>query len=216
LPPSSEFGYAWSEDLLWLEPETACTNLNISFNYEMPLPGYSDRYIKGSLVDRGGFVNLESKRSTIQLHLNRTNTQDEPKLLEKSWKTAALTNAITLELLNKTRDYWNRSFVGKQYPLNQILTLWDDADVDPLWVSFSTYGYWDTPYNTSFSSTWDPGLPPPLDLMRRFTNISNMANMVDHYVGESYHMDDIERRRADYFEGPTSCRCSMTWPTSML
>jgi hypothetical protein len=25
LPPSSEFGYAWSEDLLWLEPETACT-----------------------------------------------------------------------------------------------------------------------------------------------------------------------------------------------
>lgn len=56
LPPSSETGFAWEEDLLWIEPDTACINLNVTVDYAIkPLGGG----LTARLTDRGGIANLQ-------------------------------------------------------------------------------------------------------------------------------------------------------------
>lgn len=81
LPPSSESGYTWDEMILWLEPETACTNLNITFDFTMPAPYQLGGVPNARITDRGGLVNLPSDYPILDLN----NTQDNPKLLERSW-----------------------------------------------------------------------------------------------------------------------------------
>lgn len=200
LPPSSEFGFVWAEDLLWLEPETACTSLNISFDYEMPLPDYGDLFIRGSLIDRGGFVNMDQRVYNMTLYYNRTNTQDDPRLSQKSWRTAALTNAIIWGFLNHTSSDLNSSFVGKQYALNKRLKTWEDPDVDPRWMSFSSFGWWAKPDSDKFSSTWDPALPPPLNSLMQYTNASDWSNMSEGYVGRFYIRRIVEADRVAHWK----------------
>lgn len=81
LPPSSQSGYTWDERILWLEPETACTNLNITFDFTMPAPYQLGGVPNARITDRGGLINLPSGYPILDLN----NTQDNPKLLERSW-----------------------------------------------------------------------------------------------------------------------------------
>lgn len=81
LPPSSESGFTWTEQILWLEPETACTNLNITFDFTMPAPNHIGAVPNSRLTDRGGLVDLPVDYPIIDLN----NTQDQPKLQERSW-----------------------------------------------------------------------------------------------------------------------------------
>ena len=85
LPTDSTLGYTWSEELLWLEPETACTNLNITYEYTMPVPSDyeydSNSMPTGRLVDRGGIVDLPMEYPL----LDHEPTQSNAQLLSRSW-----------------------------------------------------------------------------------------------------------------------------------
>jgi hypothetical protein len=85
LPSDSTLGYTWSEELLWLEPETACTNLNITYEYTMPVPRdykhETDSMPIGRLVDRGGIVSLPTEYPLLE----HEPTQDDVRLLSRSW-----------------------------------------------------------------------------------------------------------------------------------
>lgn len=73
LPPSSEYGYIWREEMLWLEPETVCIDLNITLDYTIPSP-YAAQYLddyRSRIADRGGLANNPKDH----LHLNLTGTQ---------------------------------------------------------------------------------------------------------------------------------------------
>jgi len=85
LPSDSTLGYTWSEKLLWLEPETACTDLNITYEYTMAEPGNyeheSDSMPIGRLVDRGGIVGLPMEYPLPE----HEPTQNDAQLLSRSW-----------------------------------------------------------------------------------------------------------------------------------
>jgi hypothetical protein len=74
LPPHSAMGHAWKEDLLWLEPETACTNFNITMEYTMPQ--LDSPFTGAKLTDRGGLFNLPPQLS----HLGQQSHPNDPQL----------------------------------------------------------------------------------------------------------------------------------------
>jgi len=99
LPPSSTTGYTWTEDLLWLEPQTACTDLNITYEYTIPSPDVTNEVPMAKLVDRGGIVNLPAEYPVLDLN----DTQSDPQLLARSWyvfETLLRTQVIALTLVN--------------------------------------------------------------------------------------------------------------------
>lgn len=164
LPPASELGYAWTEQILWLEPETACTNLNITFDNKVPKSSLQSN-IKGSLVDRGGFVAADSAFRNISREHRPGNTQNDPDLLEKSRQAAVLTNVFILFALNQSREHWNDSFVGKEYPINGLSTYDDNGSLqDARRISLSFFGSGAMPVAATDMSkgTWSPNLPGPL------------------------------------------------------
>lgn len=61
-PPPLPYGSAWSEDLLFIEPETKCVDLNITMDFNIPYSD-DDRNVAENLVvtDRGGFANINKE-----------------------------------------------------------------------------------------------------------------------------------------------------------
>jgi hypothetical protein len=145
----SPYGYTWSEQILWLEPETVCANLNITFDYTMPPLGQS--FVPDArLTDRGGFVD---GLATDLPDINLNNTQDDPQLLLRSSVAARLTNVILARYLgdNSRRDF----YLGKQYWLGNQSGFDNFTGAPaPNRVSLTVFGTGDPS-----SNYWSPKLP---------------------------------------------------------
>jgi hypothetical protein len=122
VPVGIHYGAEWQEDLLFLEPETACVNTNMTREYMIPWPSASsDGYQPANvtLVDQGGFVEINKTYPRLEFY----DTQENPALLERAYKAAWLTNTNNMLYFNVTRpnphacSYLN-SKVGQRYPLN--------------------------------------------------------------------------------------------------
>ena len=114
-------GADWSEDILFIEPETACVNTNLTMEFKMAPTGLSSAngIMNMTLVDNGGFTNLIQKYPKLTMDDNQSN----PKLRERAYKAAWLLNTYTMLILNVTRPSPNafaylNSEVGKRFPLN--------------------------------------------------------------------------------------------------
>jgi hypothetical protein len=61
VPPLSPYGSTWAEDLLFVQPVTACVDTNLTLEYTVPLEDNIGLQpaTEITLVDRGGFVNLD-------------------------------------------------------------------------------------------------------------------------------------------------------------
>lgn len=123
VPPSSLYGSTWDEDILFIEPETACVDTNLTIDFPLPSNPQERNYITYDIVltDRGGFVNLDPEYEWW--HLN--NTQSNADLRGRAYKAAWLNNALTMMYLNITnprlkagRLEFVDSYVGKTYPLS--------------------------------------------------------------------------------------------------
>ena len=156
LPPSSQFGYTWTEDILWLEPETACTDLNITLDYTIPAPNAVDA-ADARLTDRGGLTNLPDHLSPLDLN----NTQTDPQLFARSWLGAVLTNDVLAQYLNATKA---NVHVGKEYFLEDIAT--STFSPTPLQLAFSTFG-------SSINGSVNTQLPGPLAWFSVERNVSS-------------------------------------------
>jgi hypothetical protein len=124
-PPVVPFGSEWSEELLFVEPETVCVDTNLTLDFTIPENVGSFLPISNLvLTDRGGFANLTLKYP----EWDRGDTQKFPELFLRAYKAAWINNAWTMFFMNVTNsanqsdpkshafEYLN-SHVGKTFPL---------------------------------------------------------------------------------------------------
>ncbi|KUL84806.1 hypothetical protein ZTR_07305 [Talaromyces verruculosus] len=104
LPPSSPYGSTWSEDLLFVEPETVCVDMNITLDFYLSFSGGGSLGIQMEnlvLTDRGGFVNLNRTYPTF----DKDNSQSNLDLYGRAYKGAWLSNALSMAFLNVTNPH---------------------------------------------------------------------------------------------------------------
>ena len=118
VPVGIALGAEWTEALLWIQPETACVDRNISVEFRIPLDGlYSSEPANICLTDNGGFANLVPEWP----HVGMTNPQKDLNLEGRAYKAAWMVNAYTMLVMNLTRPSPNafgylNSTVGNKYP----------------------------------------------------------------------------------------------------
>lgn len=124
MPGNLPHGAKWSEDLLFVEPETVCVDTNLTLDFYIPESTLSSDLAKTLvLTDHGGFANLDQHYP----YYDRNDTQVNPDLRGRAYKAAWMNNAWTMMYLNVTRpnpgafSYLN-SEVGKQFPIGNGFT----------------------------------------------------------------------------------------------
>ena len=95
-------GVLWSEDLLFIEPETVCVDTNLTFDYTVSI-AFGNRSVSTTvndfvLTDRGGFSNLNHEYPEV----NITDAQENPDLRGRAYKAAWINNAYTALYYNVT------------------------------------------------------------------------------------------------------------------
>jgi hypothetical protein len=100
-PPGFQYGVTWTEDLLFIEPETACVDTNLTLDFAMATtPNFTTIITELVLTDRGGFINLNHTFPEPNL----IDPQIDPDLFGRAYKAAWLNNAITALYYNVTED----------------------------------------------------------------------------------------------------------------
>ena len=163
--PSSglEYGARWSEDILFVLPETQCVNTNLTLDYEVTDGSLSVGHPSVRLTDRRGFANIDREYEYWDVTDLRNDTQNTLDLRARAFRGAWLSNGRTMQVLNVTgairgedRFSYVNSSVGRQFRLF-------DPDVDSFLIdpriihSTSAYGSylpqlqydWETPSSDS-------------------------------------------------------------------
>ncbi len=99
IPIGFQYGVEWEEDLLFITPESACVDTNLTLDFT--IQDVNTTLIPGKsifLTDRGGFVNL-NKTYPAGFY---TDTQTNPNLRARAYKGAWLHNAYTALFFNVT------------------------------------------------------------------------------------------------------------------
>jgi len=92
--PSFQYGSTWSEDILFIEPETQCVNLNITLDFKLPLDSTSNHFVEELvLTDRGGFSAFSRTSQRFDIS---SNGQTDLNLKARAFKAAWLNNFWTL------------------------------------------------------------------------------------------------------------------------
>lgn len=124
-PPVDGFGSEWSEDILFVVPESQCVDMNITLDFMLP-KYYSDTDSITNLVltDHGGFAHITKEYPKVDV----SDAQNNPNLRERAHKAAWINNAYSMAFMNITSiktendsnshafEYLN-SEVGKRFPL---------------------------------------------------------------------------------------------------
>ena len=96
-PQGLQYGATWTEDLLFIEPDTVCVDTNLTLDYGFTQ--YNSTTMSDVvLTDHGGFVNLNRTYPTY----DRLSSQTNPDLYGRAYKAAWINNALTAAYLNVT------------------------------------------------------------------------------------------------------------------
>ncbi|KAL3486415.1 hypothetical protein BJX62DRAFT_242026 [Aspergillus germanicus] len=126
-PPWRPHGSEWSEDRLFVEPETQCVDLNLTLDYDVVTSSSgSGGYENFVLTDRGGFANFQKDFSPTNWTTERS--QSDPELTQRALSAALVNNFVSMLFLNVTNpNHYNglgesafrylNSHVGKTFPL---------------------------------------------------------------------------------------------------
>lgn len=92
------YGATWEEDILFVQPETQCVNLNITMDFQ-----YGSSTSNGTIVltDHGGFSALNRHAPSMN---PPSNAQGKINLRERAYNAAWLNNFLTLVYFNATGD----------------------------------------------------------------------------------------------------------------
>ncbi|OKP13537.1 hypothetical protein PENSUB_728 [Penicillium subrubescens] len=93
-----EYGATWEEDILFVQPETQCVNLNVTLDFQ-----YGSTTSNGTVVltDRGGFSALSRQAPSMNLP---SNAQGKINLQQRAYNAAWLNNFLTLVYFNATGE----------------------------------------------------------------------------------------------------------------
>ncbi|SPQ25308.1 977e06de-1174-4cee-afc6-2ce7c3bfd637 [Thermothielavioides terrestris] len=100
--PVHEYGSTWTEDILFIEPDTQCVDLNVTFDFYLTQNNTSRLAPRNlSLTDRGGFSQLARKSPDLSVPVDG-NGQGPLDLRERAYKAAWANNFFTLAYFNAT------------------------------------------------------------------------------------------------------------------
>ncbi|KAK4452266.1 hypothetical protein QBC34DRAFT_422951 [Podospora aff. communis PSN243] len=102
VPVGLSRGAVWEEDLLFIEPATACvnTNLTLDFNIVVEKNVTTNNIENLFLTDRGGFSQMNTTLPPLLVLDGQTN----PELQQRAYQAAWLNNAFTMLYLNVTNE----------------------------------------------------------------------------------------------------------------
>ncbi|KAL8693631.1 MAG: hypothetical protein Q9218_001589 [Villophora microphyllina] len=113
VPLQMDLGAEWVEDILWLYPETVCTQTNLSLHFSVS-KNYFYSTDNGCMTDDGGFANLDPGIPDPRFDGSDDNWQDAfgeaPDLQRRSYALAWWNNQLTARVLNVSS-----SSVGDRY-----------------------------------------------------------------------------------------------------
>jgi hypothetical protein len=101
--PPLLYGSTWTEDILFIEPETQCVNLNITIDFILPdgstaIGGFTSL----NITDRGGLSGLNRIRPSFD---TSPNGQTDLNLEQRAYTAAWFNNFMTLVFYNATDPY---------------------------------------------------------------------------------------------------------------
>ncbi|KAF5357144.1 hypothetical protein D9756_006456 [Leucocoprinus leucothites] len=111
--PDITQGGTWSQDVLWLEPVTACANTNLTIDYVQP-PGPIIDIHSYELTDRGGFYGLRHQQPPSVYQ------GQDIDLSQHAYTGSAWNNNLLMQALNTTRG---SSFEGNTFTVLENSTL---------------------------------------------------------------------------------------------
>jgi hypothetical protein len=113
IPSRSSREATWTEDILFIVPETSCVDNNLTVDYDLKEDISLHTLGPGGILrvtDRGGFANLNS---TVNLEGMRMNSsQDNVHLHDRALVAAWYTNALTMLYMNLTNEEHMQEFRG--------------------------------------------------------------------------------------------------------
>jgi hypothetical protein len=128
-PMLRQLGSTWTEDLLFVVPDTVCVNTNITLDFQIAgthtenLVNMNDDMFKPEIVDHGGFVQI-NKTNPDSLY---GDMQANPDLRHRAYTAAWYQNALAMAHMNVTnpnndtlklqRFSYLNSTMGKSFPL---------------------------------------------------------------------------------------------------
>jgi hypothetical protein len=95
-PPGFPSGVSWTEDILFIEPETVCVDLNLTLDFTITLGTkslFADNFV---LTDQGGFANLNHTYPEF----DQSHPQSNAQLWNRAYKAAMMSNAYTIFYYN--------------------------------------------------------------------------------------------------------------------
>ncbi|KAF1846238.1 uncharacterized protein K460DRAFT_417361 [Cucurbitaria berberidis CBS 394.84] len=167
-PVLKQYGSTWSEDLLFIVPDTVCVDTNLTLDFLIPRTGSEgllarNGILKPSITDRGGFIDLNKTYPRWQID----DFQENPNLWYRAYRAAWLRNAYSMAYMNVTNlsnettgvkafAYLN-SEMNKTFPLyypnNETTSGWLAIDPQSLTVSTSFGQYLEGTKGLSNKST---------------------------------------------------------------
>lgn len=123
VPTGTRWGATWTEDILFIEPQTECVNTNLTFDWTVPMNSTTSNVKDLVLVDNGGFVNINGTFP----ELDTLTAQEDPQLSYRAYRSAWFQNAYTALYYNVTNpgpsisgmksfSYIN-SQLGQEFPM---------------------------------------------------------------------------------------------------
>ncbi|KAL4972422.1 hypothetical protein BDW66DRAFT_144257 [Aspergillus desertorum] len=132
---TQKYGASWTEDILFIEPETECVPLNLSIHALTPPWNFNGRFLENvSLVDEGGFANLP--RTAAPASTATVNGQGGLDLRDRAYKAAWLNNYYTMVFLDVT-DGDSQSLDRVDSVQGQRVDLWDGRSNNNFTIAFS-------------------------------------------------------------------------------
>ncbi|KAJ7058241.1 hypothetical protein C8F01DRAFT_1371658 [Mycena amicta] len=139
LPTNLKRGSVWSDDVMWLEPVSACVDTNLTIDYTL---GRSQAEViqvnDFNLTDRGGFYNL-----THDYPILDRDGQTNLNLQHHAYKGAVLSNFYAMTNLNMSRNQSFDAGPGPTFSPARVkrwtCSTWDNVTID-LQTSCEGYG----------------------------------------------------------------------------
>jgi len=119
-PQGFQYGVTWTEDILFVEPETVCVDTNLTINFTVSASSAGSVEANSNiqnlvLVDRGGFVNLDHNVPVVDV----SNPQHNPDLFARAYAGAWWNNYYTALYYNIT------NYKPNYDPTNNSVSIFD-------------------------------------------------------------------------------------------
>ncbi|KAK5072463.1 hypothetical protein LTR64_005065 [Lithohypha guttulata] len=185
----------WEEDILFLEPEAACVNTNLTVYYTLTDTGLIGN--EKGLVDRGGFVDINRTdpypvASSKTGEYPFTDSQRLPMLYDRAYFAAWLTNVFTMQFLNVTEPRTNRSRISsalsQRFRVNSTFQEYDPNESQYIERTTDFSQLVKTPYNYTFSdpAKYGTNYSSNPEIANPFNVASEVFHLFTKYCKSSY------------------------------